>query len=365
MFIYDIANVLAIFIVIFITFRIGLIPLWLAFFLGLFALTPFVLNGIFFPVSYMPDQLTYFYRVQGIRSLDVDWGNTKMLVSNMMLAFIPLPYVETFQSLGFFNRLLATIITIWLYASKNLRGWPLLFLLFYPSFILYSSLGLRDTLVFLFMIMSVILFLENRRILALLFSVPLFFIKFQNFFLIIVFFIVHLYFARGTLFYKYRYIFLTLVVAILAPYVMTIIELVDFYRWALFYDDGGLYSDYVSVKTLEEFAYLTIQSAPYFLMKPFPWEADNFFQLLQSIENFFLLGFLVFMFLKVSRVDKRIAFKWLAYIVIAFGIYGLVVFNFGTAVRYKFPFVLIMIIGMAYELYLNHGKLILNRRTKH
>ena len=78
-----------------------------------------------------------------------------MLVSNMMLAFIPLPYVETFQSLGFFNRLLATIITIWLYASKNLRGWPLLFLLFYPSFILYSSLALRDTLIFLFMIMSV------------------------------------------------------------------------------------------------------------------------------------------------------------------------------------------------------------------
>jgi hypothetical protein len=71
------------------------------------------------------------------------------------------------------------------------------------------------------------------------------------------------------------------------------------------------------------------------------------------------------MFLKIFRVDKRIAFKWLAYIVIAFGIYGLVVFNFGTAVRYKFPFILILIIGMAYEVYLNHGKLILNRRSKH
>ena len=365
MFFYDIANVLAIFVVIFISFRIRLIPFWLASFLGLFALTPFILNGIFFPVSYMPDQLSYFHRVQGIRSLDVDWNNTKMLVSNMMLAFIPLPYVETFQSLGFFNRLLATIITIWLYASKNLRGWPLLFLLFYPSFILYSSLALRDTLIFLFMIMSVIFFLENRRLLALLIAAPLFFIKFQNFFLIIVFFIVHLYFARGTLFRKYRHIFLILVIAILAPYLMTIIELIDFYRWALFYDDGGLSTDYVSVKTLEEFAYLSLQSAPYFLMKPFPWEADNIFQFLQSIENFFLLGFLFFIFLKISRVDKRIAFKWLVYIVIAFGIYGLVVFNFGTAVRYKFPFVLITIIGMGYEVYLNHGKLILNRGSKH
>ena len=39
MFFYDIANVLAIFIVIFVSFRVGLIPLWLAFFLVLFALT--------------------------------------------------------------------------------------------------------------------------------------------------------------------------------------------------------------------------------------------------------------------------------------------------------------------------------------
>ena len=67
------------------------------------------------------------------------------------------------------------------------------------------------------------------------------------------------------------------------------------------------------------------------------------------------------MFLKTSRVDKKIAIKWLVYIVAAFSIYGLVVFNFGTAVRYKFPFILIVVIGIAYELYLRHGKFILNK----
>jgi hypothetical protein len=63
-------------------------------------------------------------------------------------------------------------------------------------------------------------------------------------------------------------------------------------------------------------------------------------------------------------VDKKIAIKWLVYIVAAFSIYGLVVFNFGTAVRYKFPFILILVVGMAYELYLKHGIFFLIKETK-
>ncbi len=92
MFFYDIANLLAIFIVITIAFRMGLIPLWLSFFLALFALTPFILNDFIFPASYMPDQFIYFSNVQEIRSFDYDSiRNLKMLVSNWMLAVIPLP----------------------------------------------------------------------------------------------------------------------------------------------------------------------------------------------------------------------------------------------------------------------------------
>jgi len=372
MFFYDIPNLLAILILIVASFRMSLIPLWLSFFLGVFALTPFFLNDVLFPATYMPDQFAYYDRVHEIRSqgliaglLNIDFDNNiKLLVSNWMLAIIPLPYVETIKSLGFFNRLIATTLIIWLYSSKNLRGWPLLFVLFYPSFLLYSSLALRDTLVLVFMIVPVILFLENRRLLALIVSSPLFFIKFQNFFLILIFFVVHLYFSRGSIFYRYRYMFLIIVVGGLAPFIMEIIKLLDFYRWALFYEDGGFLRDYVPIKTFSEFVVVSLQSAPYFLMKPFPWESSNFLQLIQSVENIFIFTVLAFMFLKSSSIDKKIAIKWLVYLFAAFSIYGLVVFNFGTAVRYKFPFILIVIIGMAYELYLKHGKLILNKEDK-
>jgi len=365
MFFYDIPNLLVILIVILVSFRMGLIPLWLSFFLSLFAFIPFILNDVLFPASYMPDQFKYFRTVQELRYLDFDFtNNIKIWLSTWMLAFIPLPFVETINSLGFFSRFLSTVTVIWLYSSKKLRGWPLLFILFYPSFLLYSSLALRDTLVFTLMILSVILFLENRRFFALLVATPLAIIKSQNFFLIIVFYIVHLYFSRGTLFYRYRYILIIFVLAGIAPFIMTIIDLLDFSRQALFMEDGGFYKDYVHIETFRDFVVSALQSAPYFLMKPLPWEATNLFQFIQSIENIFIFIFLVFMFLKTSQVDKKIAIKWLVYIVAAFSIYGLVVFNFGTAVRYKFPFILILVVGMAYELYLKHGVFILIKDAK-
>ncbi len=364
MFFYDIANLLAIFIVIAISFRVGLIPLWLSFFLALFATTPFFLNDFLFPASYMPDQYIYFSHVQDIRSLDYERGNLKLIISNWMLALIPLPYVETIKSLGFFNRLIATILIIWLYSSKNLRGWPLLFLIFYPSFLLYSSLALRDTIVFASMIISVILFIENKRLFAILISTPLFFIKFQNFFLLIIFFLVHLYFSKGSLFYKYRYLFFIVVIGVSAPFIINIIELVDFYRYALYLEDGGIADSYVSVKTIEDFTIIALQSGPYFLLKPFPWEATNFLQSIQSIENILISMFLAFILIKSARIDKNISFKWFLYLIIALSIYGLVVFNFGSGVRYKFPFVLIVIVGVCYEIYFKYGKLILNREVK-
>ena len=146
----------------------------------------------------------------------------------------------------------ATILIIWLYSSKNIRGWPLLFAIFYPSFLLYSSLALRDTLVLTFMILSIIFYIEKRMLLALIVSLPLAIIKFQNFFLIIIFFAIHSYFTRGSTIYRYRHLLLVTILAVLAPFILTIIEFVDFYRRALFIEDGGLYSSYLQIKTKEQ-----------------------------------------------------------------------------------------------------------------
>ena len=365
MFFYDIPNLLGILILVILSFRMGLIPFWMLFFLSIFAFVPFILNDVIFPATYMPDQFSYFQKVQQLRHLDFELiTNTKLIASSWMLALIPLPYVETINSLGFFSRLIATGLIIWLYSSKNIRGWPLLFILFYPSFLLYSSLALRDMMVFMFMIMSVVFFIENKRMLAMLVITPIFFIKFQNFFLIILFFIVHLYFLKGSLFHKYRYIFLSLVLVILIPFLPLIIELLDYYRLALYVEDGGMVDEYISINSFADFLLLGFQSAPYFLMKPWPWESSNPMQLIQSIENVALLFFLIFIFSRAYRLDRKISIKWFIYLALALGVYGMVVYNYGTAVRYKFPFILIVIIGISYELYLKHNKFISVKRNK-
>lgn len=367
MFFYDFPNLLVILILIIVSFRLGIIPMWLSFFLGVLAFTPFFLNNVLFSPGYMPDQWQYYNVTQSIRSFALDHAKESVPVetSSWMLALIPLPYLETIQSLGFFNRLITTILIIWLYSKKNLRGWALLFVVFYPSLLLYSSLALRDTLVLMFMVLSVIFFLENRRLLAVLISLPLFVIKFQNFFLMIVFFVVHLYFSRDSVIYRFRYIFAILIIASIAPFILSIIEILDQSRLYMYIDDGGYRGAYEHIRTIEDFTIIAIRSAPYFLMKPLPWEADSFLTFLQSFENIFILIFLSFMFVRTSKMDKQIAFKWLIYLFAALGIYGLVVYNFGTAVRYKFPFIVIVIVGMAYELYLKHGNLILNKGVKH
>ena len=292
MFIYDLPNLFAILIVILVSFRIGLIPLWLSFFLCLFAFTPFFLNEVLFPASYMPDQFQYYNVSKGIRSFALDsFSDTSTVESaSWILALIPLPYIETIQSLGFFNRFIVTVLIIWLYSSKNLRGWPLLFIVFYPSLLLYSSLALRDTLVLIFMILPVILFIENRRLLAVICALPLLLFKYQNFLLVIVFFVVHLYFSRDSFVYRFRYMFLIIVIASLAPFMMTIIELLDISRLNMFIDDGGKHNAYVHMRTIEDFIIIALQSAPYFLMKPLPWEADSFLTFLQSFENILIVA---------------------------------------------------------------------------
>ena len=90
---------------------------------------------------------------------------------------------------------------------------------------------------------------------------------------------------------KYRYIFLSLVLVILLPFLPLIIELLDYYRLALYVEDGGMVGEYISINSFADFLLLGFQSAPYFLMKPWPWESSNPMQLIQSIENVALLLF--------------------------------------------------------------------------
>ncbi len=353
---FDIPNLIICLLFIFVVCKMEIIPNWIGLIFIFYSFLPFILNDFLFPATYMGDQFFYFHTMQEVRSLNIFVEkDIKALMTSWFLSLIPLPYVETVKSLGFFNRLLFLILFCWLYNKKFLRGLPLLFFIFYPSLVFYTSLSLRDPLVLSLMLISIIFLIEKKYFKFVLVLTPLYFIKFQNFYFILIFIIFSFLFNNKDFFNKYKYYFLIFSAILIYPFFNEILYSVDLYRGAMYRSDGGNMEFYKPLDGIKSFIIYSITALPYFIMKPFPWETENLFQFIQSIENIFLLIFLIIFTKEAYNHNKLITSKWLLYSLFVMTIYGLVVYNFGTAVRYKFVIIVTYVIGLSYELYTIKG----------
>lgn len=90
------------------------------------------------------------------------------------------------------------------------------------------------------------------------------------------------------------------------------------------------------------------------LFKPLIWEEYGIFQIFQFIENstiFVIILYIVYLKIKFRLWNSR-EVKFLNYLlIISTVIYGTVLFNSGTIVRYKFPIITIYIIYSWYFIY--------------
>ena len=97
------------------------------------------------------------------------------------------------------------------------------------------------------------------------------------------------------------------------------------------------------------------------LLKPLIWEIDNPFQLIQSLENIIVFGMIIWVNCQKvvnDKIRQKIIFLN-CLIFVSMTINGLVVFNFGSAVRYKFPFIVVYFVFFFYLL--RSDRLILNQ----
>lgn len=319
--------------------------------LTLHCFLPFILNDVLFKASYMPDQFKYWIGVNSIRNGEInileaftDPGN--VLQASALLSLIPLPNPVSIISLGFYNTLLYITLFFVLYAKKIFTKISLWFYLLFPSAALYTGLSLRETLIFFFMTLTVVYARESKLFKSIVFLVPIYLIKFQNFFILGP--IVLLYFIfnvakKGMGLTKALMIGAISLVGLLLSAPIAI-PLVNKFRVALFVEDGGNKDDISLINGASDFVFQGLTSALYFLAKPLPWEAGGALQLVQSVENLAVL-FVLFLITRQAwklRPDK-LAF-WLLFLAFSMSIYGLVVFNYGTAVRYRYPFVIIYVI---------------------
>ncbi len=349
---FDLPNLLICLLAVFIVFRLGIIPAWIALILSLQAFTPYFLNNFLFPANYMPDQFRYFDAVSQLRLLNFNHDdNYKIIITSWFLNFLPLPFLETITSLGFYNRFMFIVLFVWLYKKKFLSGITLYIVLFYPSLLLYTSLSLRDPLILILMIISTIFFLEKKYPQSFLMVIPLFLIKFQNFYLMLILFFILYLFRKDSFFYKIRYLLIVGFIVIIISYIDPILEQLNYYRFLLYIDNDGDRQLFSNIQDIYEFLIYGFKSALYFIVKPLPWEVNNFLQVIQSVENIVLI-LVIYIFTKRAYIqDRAITIKWLLFILFALTIYGLTIFNFGTAARYKMPFITLYVIGLSYELY--------------
>jgi len=356
---FDIPNMLVCVLATVIACRVKIIPYWIGFILAIYSTIPFFLNDFLFPARYMKDQFFYFNAMSEIRSFNLfPEMDINAVITSWFLTILPIPFVETIKSVGFFNRFLFLILFLWLYSKKFLQGITLFFVLFYPSLVLYTSLSFRDPLILFLMIIGTICLVDKKYLTFFIVILPLYFIKFQNFFFMLILLGMFISFKKPPLNYRIRYIFFGLIIFGLYNYLNEIIYLLNLSRKAFFVEDGNDILLYEPIVDLFNMLFLGITSLPDFVMKPLPWQADNSFQLIQSIENILVLFFLIIFTLKAYKKDKLITFKWILFFSFVMSVHGIIVFNYGTAVRYKFIFIVIHVVGLAYELYKVHGYLL-------
>lgn len=312
---------------------------------------PFGLNDVLFPSSYMSDQFKYLKVVNDVRAGEVGILNTwlrggSVEKAGVLLSIIPVPFAHTTTSLGFFNKFVFILIFCWLYAKGVLTRFSAWFYLLYPSYAMYSGLALRDALIFSFMVVAFQMAREGRYFLLVFSMYPLLGIKFQNFFILLLVFFIYFAFRvrRGGLSVTRGLGVALFGIVLLIAVSPLVLPLINLFRAAMFVEDGGGREHVQMISSAFDFGYLGFKSGIYFLIKPLPWEASNLLQLIQSIENIGVAGLLFALSRVAIKNNLRRFMFWGFFLFIALSIYGLVVFNYGTAARYRFPFILIFVI---------------------
>ncbi|MGE6328761.1 hypothetical protein [Psychrobacter pacificensis] len=319
--------------------------------LALHCFLPFVLNDVLFSVDYMPDQYQYWYRVNDLRNGSIGFvealeSGKNTWQASVFFALMPFPTPVSPISLGFYNTFIYIVLFFILHVKNIFTKVSVWFYLLFPSAALYTALSLRETLIFFFMTLAVVFARESKIIKSAFCIVPIYLIKFQNFYIlgpiVLLYFIFNV--AKKGMGVVKALIIATISLTTLLLSAPIAIPLVNKFRVAMFVEDGGDAEDIELITGAGDFVFQGLTSGFFFLSKPLPWEATSALQLIQSLENVFVLGvlFLITRQAWKKNLDK-LAF-WLLFMALAMSVYGLVVANYGTAVRYRYAFVVMYVL---------------------
>ena len=151
--------------------------------------SPFIFNYVIFSPTLYGDQYIYTFEVvelafdrQRIPGSNL-WGgyNSTGYMAGYLLSFVPIPALATLTSLAFANRIIAFIFYIWLSRLEYVSEKAALALCLIPSFILYTSLSLREALILIPATVILLSYLRGKYLPMLIMLPILYILKFQVF----------------------------------------------------------------------------------------------------------------------------------------------------------------------------------------
>lgn len=322
----------------------------------------FLFNGFLFDPNYMPDQFKYLKVAQNIRDFDFfnddDFSNGyTVYFAGVIFGLSPIPFINSLYSLGMINFLLYFFIFLFMHNKGFLNSKPVVyFYLLCPSLLLYSSVALRDMLIFFIMFFGVYyLLLTKKVVFGFLILFALKFLKFQNLLIVMTSLVLSfINFKKLELKQIFFVFFAFFIVYIMFEDFFTI-ERLNFYRWAFYNENlSDVTPAFIPLNSFTDVLLSVVPSTLNMFFRPLPWMEEGVFQLAQFLENvgvFCIIVYILYLNTKY-KVWKLQEVKFLnVLLLLALVIYGLVSYNSGTAVRYKFPFVTIYVVYSLYFIY--------------
>jgi hypothetical protein len=313
----------------------------------------FLTNYLLFSPAYMGDQFLYLFSAQHFRGMDVPFfaDSFRVVASSYFFAYFPLPLINSVYSIAIINFILYAVLYLFYRERGVLAGSNRTFYLLYPSLALYSSLALRDTLIFFLMGLFLYYLFVRKMIVrpTLFFGIPLFILKYQNAAVIFVILVVYVLISR-----HFRpWLKVAIVLGCAAGFYlfsgMLTLDNLNKIRLLFYLENNPSFLGFRPFTSWVDAASYGFSSFFSFLMEPLPWSAKNLFQLIQSFENIVVAFILVKLFFKPGRRDFRVElFSVVLFFMIGMLIYSIVIINVGTAARYRYPFIALFFLFFHY-----------------
>ena len=325
------------------------------FFWFLYFLSPFFVNFVLFSPTYMNDQFGYHMVVSSIKqgtydlpqfSLDLDFiKRARVGFSGYFLSVMPIFSLMTVTSIAFINKLI--VFFMYVFVSKRIDESKLILFFLIPSLILYSSVGLRDTITLAFGVVSLIYLIEKRVILSLVFSILVLLTKLQNFpgfFLVWMFMFV---FKADKSYFRIL-LGLFVVTSLFFIFYDSVSPILNLYRLAWAVEDGLTVSaaEVLRLESAGQVISTLIYNFPRFMLEPLPWKINSPIQIILFIESLLLIMIFLNLLFKDEFYKNKEGIILTIGLITCMAIHVITVFNLGTLVRYRFigffPFLLAM-----------------------